>query len=377
MRADWRSLCVDRTVDRTGKRMSTAEIWQLVDARSIGGIERHVSELTRALNAHGVPARAVLYAPHEPNLWLGQLQNEGTPHRVLPGGARALLRAMLEDRPAVVHTHGYKAGIVGRACARLLGIPAVSTFHAGETGRWPINAYQAFDAATSLLAKRISVSGAIAARLPFSSDTIANFVTLPPVDLTAQLPRRAAFVGRLSEEKGPDLFCDIARGVGSTVQWDVYGDGPMRSALETEYGSVVRFHGFVSDMNAVWKDVGLLVMPSRAEGLPMAALEALARGIPVAASSVGGLPSLLDPIGPTWLYPAGDIDAAVRSVRHWRSLAPSSEATLRATCRNVVERSFSAAGILPKVLGVYRSAGWRPAGSSTMIVQSSICSGIS
>ena len=356
--------------------MSRAEIWQLVDARSIGGIERHVSELTGALASYGYAARAVLYAPHEPNLWLGQLQNEGTPHRVLPGSARAVLRAMNRDRPSLVHTHGYKAGIVGRACARLLGIPVVSTFHAGETGPWPVNAYQAIDAATSLLARRISVSGAIAARLPFPSETIANFVTIPAVDTTMQLPRRAAFVGRLSDEKGPDLFCEIARKVGPSVQWDIYGDGPMRPALEARYGDTVRFHGFVSDMNAVWKDIGLLVMPSRAEGLPMAALESLARGIPVAASSVGGLPSLLGPIGSNWLFPSGDVEAAAGTVGRWLSIAPPDEAILRAACRDVVERNFSATGILPRILDVYRSAGWRPVGSSIMMVQSSICSGI-
>lgn len=354
----------------------TREIWQLVDARHVGGIERHIGELTAALGERGIAARAILYADHPGSPWRDLLRREGTPHRVLGGSFAALRAALCEERPMLVHTHGYKAGILGRIAGRLAGVPVVSTFHAGERAPWPVGFYQQIDAATSLLGQRISVSAAIAARLPWRSEVIGNFVALPTHESERPLPRRIAFVGRLSAEKGPDLFCRIARAAGPIARWDVYGDGPMREALAAEYGDVVGFHGHSPAMEETWRQVGLLLMPSRAEGLPMAALEALARGIPVAASAVGGLPSLLSGLGGNWLFEAGDIEAAAGAVRRWRHLAPAALATARLEARRIVEDRFSPSAALPAILSVYRAAGWAP-GARISTVQSSICSGAS
>lgn len=352
------------------------EIWQLVDARHVGGIERHVSELIAALVVRGLAARAVLYADHAGSQWRDLLHRERTPHRVLGGSFGALRTALCEERPALVHTHGYKAGIFGRIAGRLAGVPVVSTFHAGERAPWPVGFYQQIDAVTSLLGQRISVSQAIAGRLPWRSEVIANFVALPPLETERPLPCRIAFVGRLSAEKGPDLFCRIARAAGPIARWDVYGDGPMRAPLSAEYGDIVHFHGHSSAMEETWRQVGLLLMPSRAEGLPMAALEALARGIPVAGSAVGGLPSLLRGLGGNWLFEAGNVEAAAGAVRRWHDLAPSALAAVRHDARRAVEERFSPSAALPAILSAYRAAGWAP-GASSNTVQSSICSGAS
>ncbi|OYW35551.1 MAG: hypothetical protein B7Z45_06535, partial [Azorhizobium sp. 12-66-6] len=138
------------------------EIWQLVDSRGIGGIERHVSVLTQALNAAGHPARVLLLADHGEHPFLAQLRAEQVPFAVLDGRFSTLLRRLRTERPRLLHTHGYKAGILGRLAARLAGVPCVSTFHAGERGRFPVSLYQAVDAATARLATRIAVSAPIA-----------------------------------------------------------------------------------------------------------------------------------------------------------------------------------------------------------------------
>ncbi len=123
------------------------------------------------------------------------------------------------------------------------------------------------------------------------------------------LPRRVGFVGRLSEEKRPDLFCALARRSPPGVEWHVYGNGPMGARLELEYGDTVRFHGTVTDLEPAWSTLGLLVMPSRFEGLPLAALEALTAGIPVLASRVGDLSSVVVDGQTGWLFESGDIRA--------------------------------------------------------------------
>jgi glycosyltransferase involved in cell wall biosynthesis len=289
--------------------------------------------------------------------------------RSLWGTPTTLLKALWNEPPALLHTHGYKAGVLGRMAARLVGIPCVSTFHAGERGAFPLWLYQDIDGWTSFLAKRIAVSVSIADGLPFAAQVIPNFIA-PAPPRNEPPPRRVAFVGRLSHEKGPDLFCDLARLGPSMLSYDCYGDGPMLPALAARYGDVVRFHGFMPS-EQIWPQVGLLVMPSRAEGLPMAALEALAAGVPVAASRVGGLPDLIRP-DTGWLFDVADISAAVNAVSAWTRLAPAPLLSMGQRCQSDVVDRFGISRQLPKVLAVYAAAGFSaPIRSRATKVQSS------
>jgi glycosyltransferase involved in cell wall biosynthesis len=346
-------------------------IWQLVDGRALGGIERHVGILAAALRKHGLPTEVVRYADYGDGPWLRQLAADGVPTQALAGNPLALLAALRRERPALVHTHGYKAGILGRLAARLTAIPCVSTFHAGERGPFPVWCYQSLDCWTSFLAQRIAVTDSIARALPFGAVVVENFVDVPPQPRSDPPPPRIAFVGRLSPEKGPDLFCALARLLGPVFAFDCFGDGPMAGALAAEYGDLVRFHGFVAP-DRVWPQVGLLVMPSRAEGLPMAALEAMAAGIPVVASRVGGLPDLIH-IGETgWLFDVGDLAAAAKAIADWGALDAAARLALAAACRARVAERFGIAAHLQEILAVYAAAGFSaPSLSKTTNVQSS------
>ncbi len=342
-----------------GSKQPSPSIWQLVDARSLGGIERHIGILACALRERGFAVEVVRYADYGDQPWLQQLAAEGVSVRSLAGTPTALLATLRNERPALLHTHGYKAGILGRICARLLGIPCVSTFHAGERGRFPLWLYQSIDRWTSFLAQRIAVTPSIAHDLPFGAKVIANFIAAgatrhdPP-------PRRVAFVGRLSHEKGPDLFCALARLGPSALSYDCYGEGPMLSSLAAEYGDVVKFHGFMPP-ERIWPQVGLLLMPSRAEGLPMAALEALAAGVPVVASRVGGLPALIRAGETGWLFDVGDLAAAADAVAAWSRLDPSQLLAMGWRCQSDVIGRYGITHHLPEVLSVYADAGFTAA----------------
>ena len=133
----------------------------------------------------------------------------------------------------------------------------------------------------------------------------------------------------------------------------------MRDELHRTYAADVTFHGLVTDLAPVWASVGLLVMPSRAEGLPMAALEALASGIPIAACPVGGLPTLVQPGRTGWLFNGDRLDDAERAVVAWTKLDASQQFELRTACWSLVRDTFSERQHLPKVLDVYRQAGWQ------------------
>lgn len=341
-------------------------IWQIVDSSNIGGIEKHISVLTESLRHHGFDARIILCQNHGANPWIEQLAAAGLTARHLDGTASGLLKAMRQDRPALVHTHGYKAGILGRLCARILGIPSVSTFHMGETPKWPVNLYAAIDNATSLLSTRISVSEAIRAKLPYRSTIIPNYVQMArELPAFAEPPKRIGFVGRLSHEKAPDYFCELARrlrqpSAETRHEWHVYGDGPMRAELEAKYGAYATFHGMVTDMSAVWSNLGLCVMPSRGEGLPLASIEALGAGVPVVASNVGDLHKVIQDGTSGWLVPVHDLDGFEVAISEWMSAKQQMKQNLRETSWRHAYQNFSEQSGLPAVLQIYADRGVHP-----------------
>jgi glycosyltransferase involved in cell wall biosynthesis len=238
---------------------------------------------------------------------------------VLDGGFHSLYKAIRTHKPALIHTHGYKAGIYGRLAAMLCGVPVCTTYHAGERGAFPVSFYQALDEKTAILAdKAFAVSTLIQERV-MGSTVLDNFIPVSSLLQRDDNPRVVAFVGRLSHEKAPDIFCQIAKNLHTTgIEFVVYGDGVMREALEREFGAYVTFKGFTSNMAAEWQHIGLLLMPSRAEGLPMAALEAMANGVPICASRVGGLPKLVMHNG--WLFDSENMRDAMIAVVDWDHL---------------------------------------------------------
>jgi glycosyltransferase involved in cell wall biosynthesis len=332
-------------------------IWQLVDSSGLGGIERHVEVLTRGLIDRGYATKVVLLADHGPHLFLERLRYLDIPVQVLPGGFQKLYSALRAYRPSRLHTHGYKAGIFGRIAAMALRVPVVSSFHAGERGAFPVSLYQWIDEWTGTLVPRIAVSRAVAAALPGQPILIENFLSIPDKSVALARSRTIAFVGRLSHEKGPDLFCQIASARQNIAQWHIYGDGPMRASLELEYGHCVKFHGMVSTLEAVWPSIGLLLMPSRAEGLPMAALEAMASGVPVIASAVGGLPDLITQGVTGWLVDAGSTSGFMNAVDTAIGLSDASYQAVSDACRCRIERDYNAEQGIDRILALYGHGG--------------------
>lgn len=332
-----------------------------LDSSGPGGIESHVATLVEALPARGHDAEVVFWRRYPGNAFEDRLVAAGLPVSTLDGRIDRLFRRLRNEGPVLLHTHGYKAGILGRLAARLAGVPVVSTYHAGEAGRFPVNLYQHLDAWTSCLGERVAVSAAIARRLPFSGTVIPNFRAFPP--LQASRPRRPqiGFVGRLSPEKAPDRFVAMAKLLGDVGSFHVFGDGPMRTELMQSAGSAVTWHGMVTDPGAIWPALDLLVMPSRAEGLPMAALEALAAGIPVVATNVGDLATVIGDGAAGWLVEAGPDEAVVAglaaAVMGWLSLTPPARDALRQAAHAHGARHFGLDQGLDRILAAYRRAG--------------------
>jgi glycosyltransferase involved in cell wall biosynthesis len=172
----------------------------------------------------------------------------------------------------------------------------------GHLYRWPLR----------FALRRADALGALtpghAARLLAADGLTAAPTSVPNgTDVTAPLrpprvgPVRVGCVGRLEPVKGVDLLLRaMARVPGRAWSLHVYGDGSERFALErlaNELSLDVTWHGWTSDVATAMGSLDMLVIPSRSEALPMAALEAMACGVTVAAAPVGALPELLSDVG--------------------------------------------------------------------------------
>ncbi len=102
---------------------------------------------------------------------------------------------------------------------------------------------------------------------------------------------RIGFVGRLSEEKQPEVFCLLSE--ISKYQYVVYGTGPMLDKLRSSYPKVT-YKGLVMNVAEIYSNIDILVLTSKFENCPMVVLEAKALGIPCVAPCVGGIPEIVE-----------------------------------------------------------------------------------
>jgi len=327
------------------------EIWLLVDSSGFGGIESHLLQLASGLTQKGLSVRVVLlksYGPHP----LKQSLSERGVELGIAGGFFGLVRLLRESRPALLHTHGYKAGITGRTLGRLFGVKTVSTFHAGEIPKGKVALYDYIDRVSAGLAHHAyAVSPQVASRLRGPSEVIENFIDTQCIKPSNG--KNIAFVGRLSHEKGPDRFMDVGKTIRE-AEFHLYGSGILEEELRNLSTENMVFHGQKNSMEEAWQQIDILLITSRFEGLPMAAIEAMARGIPVIAFNVGALSTLIDHNINGWLVEPGDTQGIVSQVRAWLSCSHSHKCKVRQQAIKKITTHFSCDAIVPKYIAQYQ-----------------------
>lgn len=324
-------------------------IFQLVDSRTIGGIESHILNLTRWLMSHGYRTEIVFLRGYgNPHPLQERLASAHIKSHTLNGTA-ALIQ-LLTKHDCLLATHGYKAGLIGRLVGKLCRTPVVSTYHNGDVGSGKLRFYTWLDALTSVLASgTICVSPEIKHRLPAQSLLLPNFVKgnhipTPP-------GQQVAFVGRLSEEKGPDQFALMTRQFAKEADLQVYGDGPLRKELEMSEPHL-HFNGNVT-MEMHWHKIGLLCITSRCEGLPLVALEAMARGIPVVSFSLGALPQLIAHGQNGWLIDPDDNASFKQAIHTWLTLSEQQRHAMGVAARARINREYSSDVVCPRIVDLY------------------------
>ena len=244
----------------------------------------------------------------------------------------------------LVHTHGYFADICGLPVARLLGIDCISTCHGFIANDLKLGIYNRLDKYALRLSRSvIAVSEGLKADLAHSGIHETRIVVLPNAVESSLgekelLARRqkirsslaiapqehvVGYLGRLSEEKGLTYLVDavvVFRDAAVPVKLIIVGDGPERSALEQQVKargleSMVIFAGFQTDIENWLPVFDSFVLPSLTEGTPMALLEAMAVGVPVIATAVGGVPKVVTDGVNGLLVPPGEIGPISKKIQ--------------------------------------------------------------
>jgi glycosyltransferase involved in cell wall biosynthesis len=229
-----------------------------------------------------------------------------------------LSRIVRRFRPEVLHAHTAHAHAIGVAAGRLAGVPARIVTRRTGLGV----ARNAFSRTKYLsgVSRYIAISRHVADTLAeggVDPNRISVVYSGVPPQVRAEgsfsrareearrglgLPAAGpvvALVGALTGEKGHDLALAMLSRMRVAAHLVFLGEGPLRTRLESRAGRLglnnrALFAGFRPDLAALWPAFDLLVAPSRHEGLGTSVIEALGAGVPVLASSAGGLVEVID-----------------------------------------------------------------------------------
>lgn len=156
------------------------------------------------------------------------------------------------------------------------------------------------------------------------------------------------YSGRLSEEKDPDTFLDIARYSRSDPRlvFLMTGAGPQAEQIQKRVekmalGNRLHFLGQVEEVKPFMAAYDVLVLPSKFDGRPVAVLESLALGVPVVASRVGALPELIEDGVNGFLCEPGDAAGFAERIR-WLADHPQEHRRMKAAARKFAEAALGA-----------------------------------
>jgi glycosyltransferase involved in cell wall biosynthesis len=363
-------------------------ILHIISSGGMYGAEAVILNLSRSLNenhhrsmlgvfANSPNSNLELYdAARTTGIESHLIECEGQMDRSALSRIRELAR---ETRADLIHAHGYKADVYVYLALRNSGIPLVSTCHNwltqdravvfyGTVDRLVLRNYTAVAAVSEQVKKTLLSAGVSKERI----HKVINGIDLKPFNNAVPSLRTnsgtehsltVGWVGRLSHEKGPDIFLRAAAQTLKQLpqtKFIVVGDGPDRTSLESLIDQLnirdnVSLAGRREDMPSVYASFDIAVSSSRQEGLPMAILEGMASSRPWIATAVGDVPTvILDDVTGVLVRP-NDIESLSSALI---ALLQDVEKRNRfgSEARKLVEKQFSAQRMSEDYLDIYQQS---------------------
>ncbi len=302
-------------------------ILRIIARMNVGGPAWQVSVLTRGLDRDRFHSRLIAGEVSEGEADFIELRDPDLPVVKIPMLGRsvrfgddlrafiAIRRAMRDYRPAIVHTHTAKAGLLGRIAATTCRIPVrVHTFHGhvlhGYFNRWVTRVIRVVE---GLLARRTTALVAIGERvrdelIEAGIGRLGQYVVIPPGVALEALPDRLSarsvlglplnqpvilFAGRLTAIKRPDRLIEAMALVlkqQSDAVLAIAGEGDLLEEtrrLAEPLGPSIRFLGWQKDMAGLYAAADCMVLTSDNEGMPVTLIEGAMAGIPSVTTGVG------------------------------------------------------------------------------------------
>jgi len=361
---------------------------ELAGSASYGGGERYLELLCERLDPSRF--RSILICP-ELGSFVGRMHARGMDVRVVhlepllnPFALMRLVRVLSDERVTVLQTHGARANFYGRVAGWLAGVPVViSTVHnsiadyeANRLKRWIYSA--ALRITLPWVRRIICVSDAIRHDVVQNTPAAAGLTETVHNGVDRQLFQGSrdrakvrqslgltdqpllVVVARLTEQKGHrDLIESLAllREQWPQLHCVCVGDGELRESLEAlaaarGVSAMCRFVGSRDDVMDFYAAADLVVLPSHSEGFPFVILEALAMGKPVIATSVNGVPEVIEHLKTGFLVKTRDAAGLAGAIRFLLD-NPERAMQLGRAGRAVVHERFTVDRMVEKTVAVF------------------------
>ena len=367
--------------------MVSQRILFVIDSLRVGGAETLLLDLLDAAKARGDLAHVAYFTPgplapevEKRGIATTRLSRKGLRD---PLALWRIWQLMRRWQPDVVHSHLTKSDLVAQLAARMRRLPRLVTLHNAAPWRkkrlparlyhWVVGKPDALIAVTPLVADHVARYGGVPRE---NIEVIQNGVDLSrfspenatPLDLSQfGVPKDAvviAKVGRLNVQKDHANFLRAAAILARKdprAHFLVVGDGELMTQsqeLAQQLGlgpDRLTFTGNIRQMPELLSAIDIFMLASAWEGLPMVLLEAMAMGLPVVSTAVGGVPDLIANGENGMLVPASD-PAALAAAGGMLVSDADLRHRIGAAGQDTVRARFSGKAMTDRIWALYAAA---------------------
>jgi L-malate glycosyltransferase len=336
-------------------------VLHLIDSLELGGAQTALLAWLQSYDRERFDVRVAAMHATPSSLFYGRFKRLGvrliclSSHRLFPIYLVLLPLQIFRGRYQVVHCHLFASNWLGKPLARLLGVPVViSHDQCNDAFRFNSPIVTWIDRSANRCAdKIIAVSESVKDFLVSAEQVASEKIDVIPngvPDVTEAVGRQASAAGkriggagRLVPQKNFRRFIQIAKllsEIDSSYQFTVAGAGPLETELKRE-GALVEWRGVEPSLDKFFSEIDFFLMTSDFEGMPMALLEAMQKGVPAGAVAVDGIREQFNSSELLLLDPSADDREIARQI-HARIQNAQAVLEQARAARELIKRRFSA-----------------------------------